>query len=159
MTKVETIRGKLAEARARLVGCEEKLVQAREHSSDATPGGLRGPFDHGVLTRPRSSRRAEDRRYAAYDREAAAYGELREQGRIVASLEKQLERAEGDAKAPCDLASLKPGDLVRDRWGWHKVVRVNGKSVSVETGYSWTERIALDRIIETRSAPTGEGSK
>jgi hypothetical protein len=40
---------------------------------------------------------------------------------------------------------------VRDRFGWHEVVRVNKTSVTVATGYSWTDRIAIDRIIEAAS--------
>jgi hypothetical protein len=40
--------------------------------------------------------------------------------------------------------------VVRTDTGWHKVVRVNTKSVTVETGYSWTDRIQRDKIIEVR---------
>lgn len=40
---------------------------------------------------------------------------------------------------------------VRTKLGWHKVVRVNAKSVSVESGYSWTDRIARDKILEVRA--------
>lgn len=41
--------------------------------------------------------------------------------------------------------------FVRDECGWHRVVRVSAKSVTVETPYSWTERIPLDRVREVRS--------
>jgi hypothetical protein len=126
---------------------------ARSHSSAATPGGLEGEFDHGVLTRPRASRRSQDRRYAAYDREAVASRELAEQQRLVSALERQLSEAERNAGAHRDLANLAPGDFVRDRWGWHTVARVSKKSVSVETGYSWTDRIPLAKVIETRMSP------
>lgn len=34
--------------------------------------------------------------------------------------------------------------------GWRLVVRVNTKSVSVTTGYSWVDRIEFDRIHEVR---------
>lgn len=40
---------------------------------------------------------------------------------------------------------------VRTRLGWHKVVRANAKSVTVETGYSWTDRIARAKVLEVRS--------
>lgn len=40
---------------------------------------------------------------------------------------------------------------VRTATGWHKVVRVSAKSVTVETGYSWTDRHPLARIIEVRT--------
>lgn len=41
--------------------------------------------------------------------------------------------------------------LVSDRFGWHKVVRVSAKSVTVETPHSWTDRIALDKVLEVRA--------
>lgn len=37
---------------------------------------------------------------------------------------------------------------VKDSNGWHRVVRVSAKSVTVETPYSWTDRIALDKILQ-----------
>ena len=37
---------------------------------------------------------------------------------------------------PYTLAELKSARYVRTDVGWHKVVRVNAKSVTVETGYS-----------------------
>lgn len=37
---------------------------------------------------------------------------------------------------------------VRDAFGWHRVVRISAKSVTVETPYSWTDRIPLDKILE-----------
>lgn len=40
---------------------------------------------------------------------------------------------------------------VRDRYGWHGVVRVNPTSVTIRTPYSWSERIPFGQILETRS--------
>lgn len=65
--------------------------------------------------------------------------------------------AERDAAAPCDVASLRPGDFVRDRHGWHRVVRVSKSSVTVGTDWSWTELIPHHKIIETRSAELAVG--
>lgn len=45
---------------------------------------------------------------------------------------------------------LNAARAVRTDAGWHKVVRVNPKSVTVETGYSWTDRYTLDKILEVR---------
>ena len=36
---------------------------------------------------------------------------------------------------------------VRDSIGWHRVVRVNPTTVTVETGYSWTDRIPHEKIL------------
>jgi len=40
---------------------------------------------------------------------------------------------------------------VRTKLGWYRVVKVNAKSVTVETGHSWTDRIGRGKILETRS--------
>jgi hypothetical protein len=37
---------------------------------------------------------------------------------------------------------------VRDRYGWHEVVRVNARIVTVRTGYRWGDRIAIHEILE-----------
>jgi len=39
---------------------------------------------------------------------------------------------------------------VRTRFGWHAVVRVNAKSVSVHTGYSWVDRVLFEDVLEVR---------
>lgn len=67
---------------------------------------------------------------------------------------RDAERAAIDAAAPCDIDTLEPGDAVRDRFGWHRVVRVNTKTVTVATAWSWTDTIPHERIIETRKAVT-----
>jgi hypothetical protein len=46
---------------------------------------------------------------------------------------------------------MKGARAVRDKNGWHAVVRVNGKSVTVETPWSWTERIAVESVLEYRT--------
>ena len=47
---------------------------------------------------------------------------------------------------------LKAATVIRTSSGWHRVVKVNAKSVTVETGYSWTERHTLDKVLEVRIA-------
>jgi hypothetical protein len=34
--------------------------------------------------------------------------------------------------------------------GWRKVVRVNKTTVSLETGYSWTDRVPFEDLLEVR---------
>ncbi len=43
-------------------------------------------------------------------------------------------------------ADFKPGDLVHYWNGWRKVVRVNAKTLSVETAYSWTDKVKYDEV-------------
>jgi len=102
----------------------------------------------GIRRKPNP--RADAKRWGSYDKAAAAAQALTYAERLVARLTVMIGRARADESAVCDLASLREGDLVRTDLGWHRVVRVNAKSVTVETGYSWTDRYPLDRIIETR---------
>lgn len=55
--------------------------------------------------------------------------------------------------APISFAEeqYKAAAFVRSNIGWHKVVRVNAKSVTVATAYSWTDRIQRAKILEVRS--------
>ena len=55
-----------------------------------------------------------------------------------------------NAPVPFTTEELKAARAVRTDYGWHKVSRVNAKTVSVETGYSWTDRIAIEKVLEVR---------
>lgn len=55
------------------------------------------------------------------------------------------------APVPFTPEQLAAAVAVRTSTGWHKVVRVNAKSVTVETGYSWTDRYPIDKILEVKS--------
>jgi Domain of unknown function (DUF3560) len=57
-----------------------------------------------------------------------------------------LQAAEGAGYRRYTRADVHTGDRVRTRFGMHSVVRVSAKSVSVETPYSWTDRVPYDRI-------------
>ncbi len=61
---------------------------------------------------------------------------------------RETQKAEGVRSfGPGDVAK---GDLVRDRYGWHEVVRVNRKTVSVKTDYSWTETLPWVGILDVK---------
>lgn len=151
---VAKIDARLKRARQECERLRAASEQADRRAEAVTPGGLRG-YDPAVLsgvTRSRKRGAAQrERRFAAYDAQAGAGRALRAQEQRVAALERQLERARRDEVAPCDLDAVGRGWLVRDRHGWHRVVRVNAKTFSVETPYSWTDRIPRDRVIETRA--------
>lgn len=54
-----------------------------------------------------------------------------------------------------------PGDLLRYWGGTRKVVRVNKKSVSVESGYSWTDKVPYNAIrgkIAAEDIPTTDAA-
>jgi len=52
------------------------------------------------------------------------------------------------APAPVTMEDLSDARAIRTVNGWQKVAKVNAKSVSVETGYSWTDRVAVDKVLE-----------
>jgi hypothetical protein len=47
-------------------------------------------------------------------------------------------------------ADLVGATHVRTDTGWRKVARLNASTVSVETGYSWVDRIPFEKILERR---------
>lgn len=48
-------------------------------------------------------------------------------------------------------ASVEAGDVVKLSGRWRRVVRANKKTVSVETGYSWTDREPWHKVQDHRS--------
>lgn len=41
--------------------------------------------------------------------------------------------------------------FVKNRFGWHEIVRINEKTVTVKTPYSWTEQIAYANVTDWKS--------
>ncbi len=63
----------------------------------------------------------------------------------------KADRAKRKAVVEYTEDEYKAARIVRDELGWHVVVRVNAKSVTVKTAYSWTDRIARAKILEVKS--------
>jgi hypothetical protein len=59
---------------------------------------------------------------------------------------------------PVDLSVIKPGDLVRYWGGWRKVVKVNKVTISVESGYSWADKVKVVDVLGHQPAPAVEES-
>lgn len=55
-----------------------------------------------------------------------------------------------------DKSNVHKGDLVLLRFGWRTVVRANVKTVSVETGYSWTDKHGWEEIRDVKCSHTEE---
>lgn len=64
---------------------------------------------------------------------------------------KQAREAEA-ARVKFTAADLADAEYVRGEFGWHRVVRVNAKSVTVSSAYSWDVRIPLAQVLEFRVA-------
>lgn len=108
-------------------------------------------LDHGELNTPLASRYGKGGIDAAIDRH------IREQERLQRAENKRLQaqrlahREAEKARVKLTAEDVKGAQFVRDTYGWHKVVRVSAKSVTVRTPYSWNDRIPLDRILEFRT--------
>ena len=144
----------IAELEAALTAATAKADRLRQQAeqSDQHAGGILGD-DMAVVSgiRRKPNAKADARRYAAYSKAADLWLAWKAADKDRAALEWQLNQAHRDANAPRDLDTLRPGSLIRTDTGWYRVVRVNRVSVSVATGYSWTDTVRLDRIIETRT--------
>lgn len=80
-------------------------------------------------------------------RTAQAFEEQAKAERDVAVAKVKAQRA---AQIPVDPSELVGARYVKDIYGWHEVVRVNKTTVTVKTGYSWTDRIPVGRIVAVR---------
>lgn len=109
--------------------------------------------DHGMLNLPLNSRARGkwiERTIADAKRELA---ELQREEDRLAKVRRVEAREAEKARVKLTAADVEGATHVRDQFGWHKVVRVSAKSVTVETPYSWTDRIPLERVLEARRSP------
>lgn len=98
----------------------------------------------------RDTRTAYRARAAATERSVdAAMAEIHA-AYTATSEEWAAEYARRTAPIPFTVEDLKEARVIRTAVGWHKIVRVNAKSVTVETEYSWNDRCALEKVLEVR---------
>lgn len=111
------------------------------------------PLDHGILSGIRRTSTPTQRR-----KDAAAMDRSIDQA--VASVKAQQETEAAEARAryaertkavPFTTEELRAARAIRTSVGWHRVVKVNAKSVTVSTGYSWNDRYTLDKVLEVRA--------
>lgn len=107
-------------------------------------------FDHGMLNLPRGHRargKSIEAEIAAWKRAEARRG--REAARRATTERKAARDAEA-ARVKLTGEDIAGARYVRNEFGWHRVVRVNKTTVSVETGYSWVDRLSFTKILEVR---------
>lgn len=85
---------------------------------------------------------------AAIEEEKARQAELADEKHRESVARRKAAREAEAAREKFTAADLANASHVRDSVGWHRVVRVSAKSVTVETQYTWTERIPIDRILQ-----------
>jgi hypothetical protein len=109
------------------------------------PSTLDGPLDHGMLNLPLS------KRGGTIESDIRKWRAVSEVEQEIESLRNRIAYAKRAAPVPFTTEELKAARAIRTSSGWHRVAKVNAKSVSVETGYSWTDRYTLDKILEVRA--------
>lgn len=124
---------------ARLAAADAKHDQAHEMG-----GGIPGFGGSG-------NQRAARQVRGAFESADRAWREASEKLEYYTTKARGYERriAERDRKR-LDRSDILGATFIRVSYGWRKVAKVNAKTVSVETGYSWTDRIEFDKIIEIR---------
>lgn len=103
-------------------------------------------FDHGILNLP-LDKRGGGSLDAQIDRNLARIRAEKDAARRLVVAENR----ERNAPVPFTRAELENAVAVRTRSCWHPVVRVNTKSVTVGTEWSWNDRIPVERILEVRA--------
>ena len=143
----DELQAKLSYARKRLAAANDANANANELSSEAHSlgGGIPGFGGSGNQTAARTVRSSLERAHRAHQDadERIAKWEYK-----VASLERRT--AERD-RVPFTAADLKGATHVRFPHGWYRVVRINAKSVTVATPYSWTDRYPIEKVREFRT--------
>lgn len=146
----------VAEMKSRLSYCREMLArsekakeraEALSESAHDLGGGIPGFGGSG-------SQRAASIVRGAHSRADRAHREADERielwTRKVRSLERRIAEAE---RVRYTAADLRGATHVRAAGSWREVVRVSDRSVTVTTGYSWTERIPIEQIRNFRVIP------
>lgn len=128
----------------------------------AEAASISARFEHGqpIILHHHSTRQAQRDRNRADDRmrhAAALECKATDLRHHVMRIQAERSRRQMIAHAPtigCD--DVEPGDIVLRRPGHgttpvpYRVVKVNAKSVSVESGYSWTDRIPYAELVGVR---------
>lgn len=154
MSRIEELLARADELERRARGYYDEASAIYERFEHGQPIILN---HHSTRQAQRDRNRADDRmRHGAILQDQA--DELRERARRIQNAEERrriIDAADVYTRSDIDL-----GDIVWTLSGKqripHRVVRVNAKSVSVETGYSWVDRIPYDEIIDvTHAEATG----
>lgn len=146
MSDLDEIRGKLVYAQERLDAANEamRVADMKDDAAFAMGGGIPGFGGSGNQRAAQQVRSALGSAHRAWQDasqriEKWSYRVKRLEARIAEIERPRLTRED-----------VRGATLVHDGISWRKVVRVNAKSVSVESGYSWVDRIDFDRIRDYR---------
>ncbi|MDY0828560.1 hypothetical protein SK224_05400 [Microbacterium sp. BG28] len=97
-------------------------------------------------------RRARDTELKVDQSVAAVQAERDADWQARKAAAQQATTAERD-RTPPSRAELVGATLVRDRYGWHRIAKVNRTTVDVYIGPGVTKRLQVDRVLEASSSP------
>lgn len=145
---VEELRGELAYAQKRLEAANEAMaaVNRRSEAAQEMGGGIPGFGGSGNQRAARQVRGAMD---SAYRQWKEATERIEKWTYRVKRLEIRIAEIERPRLTREDVIGAV---LIHDGISWRKVVKVNAKTVSVDSGYSWVDRIAFETIRAVRKA-------
>lgn len=145
-TSIEDLREKLAYARERLEAANEAMRAAdrREEAAHEMGGGIPGFGASGSQRAARQVRSALDSSYRAWK-------DASERIEKWAYRVKRLEARVADMERPrLTREDVLGASQIHDGTFWRKVVKVNAKTVSVDSGYSWVDRVPFEEIRDYR---------
>ncbi|WP_417510618.1 hypothetical protein [Microbacterium sp.] len=146
----DEMRAKLSYSRDRLEAAQQAKAEAEKLSASAREigGGIPGFGGSG-------SQRAAATVRGAYSRADRAHREADERiakwTHRVKSLERRLAETQRVRFTREDVVGA---EFIHDGTSWRQVRKVNAKTVSVETGYSWVDRVPFDKIRSVRPEVT-----
>lgn len=136
-----------AELAARAQAKREEMQ--RIFNSTGVPERAAGRLNSTNLARAHRNTDSALRRYTEAEQQAQA---LEHKAALAAHREAE------SARQHFTPDELKGAKFIQTDTGWHEVVRVNGKTVTVKTPYSWTDSIALKKILKV-AKPGSEPGK
>lgn len=145
---LDALKSKLEHARERLEAAEgaQRAADRKGEAAHELGGGIPGFGGSGSQRAARQVRGALDSSYRAW---TEAQERITKWSYRVKRLEARIAEIERPRLTREDVVGAV---LIHDGNSWRKVVRVNAKSVSVESGYSWVDRVPFDDIRSIRLA-------
>lgn len=140
--ELSELKAKLAYAQARLEAANEAM-RAADRKDDAAfemGGGIPGFGGSGNQRAAQQVRSAMNSAYRAWQ---DASERIEKWSYRVKRLESRIAEIERVRLTREDVLGAV---LIHDGISWRKVIRVNAKSVSVDSGYSWVDRVTFDQI-------------
>lgn len=144
--ELEELKAKLSYAQKRLEAANEAMRAAnrKDDAAHEMGGGIPG---FGGSGNQRAAQQVRSAMGSAYRAWKDASERIEKWSYRVKRLESRIAEIERVRLTREDVLGAV---LIHDGISWRKVIRVNAKSVSVDSGYSWVDRVSFDQIRAVR---------